>query len=103
MYAIIETGGKQYSVSPGDELAVELLRGEPESGIEFDGIVAISKDDGTLLTGNDLETAKVIATIEGRERGGKVIVFKFKRRKHYRRRTGHRQDYTRVTIDKILV
>ena len=103
MYAIIQTGGKQYSVSPGDELAVELLRSEPESGIEFDGIVAISKDDGTLLTGNDLETAKVTATIEGRERGGKVIVFKFKRRKHYRRRTGHRQDYTRVTIDKISV
>ena len=103
MYAIIETGGKQYPVSPGDELQVELLGGDSGAEVEFDRIVAVSKDDGTLLTGEDLKSAKVTATIEGQERGKKIIVFKFKRRKHYRRRTGHRQNYTRVKISDIVV
>tara|TARA_Y100000588_G_scaffold391866_1_gene501803 strand:+ start:1773 stop:2084 length:312 start_codon:yes stop_codon:yes gene_type:complete len=103
MYAIIETGGKQYPIAPGDELKVELLAGEPGTGVEFDRIVAISKDDGTLLTGDELKSAKVLATIEGAERGEKIVVFKFKRRKHYRRRTGHRQKYTKVKISDIVV
>ena len=103
MYAIIETGGKQYPVTPGDELEIELLAGTPGAGVEFDRVVAISKDDGTLLTGDDLKSAKVLATIEGEGRGEKIVVFKFKRRKHYRRRTGHRQHYTKVKISDIVV
>lgn len=103
MYAIIETGGKQYPITPGDELEVELLSGEPGTNVGFDRIVAISKDDGTFLTGDDLKSAKVLATIEGEERGEKIVVFKFKRRKHYRRRTGHRQNYTKVKISDIVV
>lgn len=103
MYAIIETGGKQYPVSPGDELQVELLGGDDGAEVAFDRVVAVSKDDGTLVTGDELKSAKVTATIEGRERGKKIIVFKFKRRKHYRRRTGHRQNYTRVKISDIVI
>ena len=103
MYAIIETGGKQYPVSPGDELLVELLRGDDGADVEFDNIVAVSKDDGTLLTGDDLKSAKVTATIEGRQRGKKIIVFKFKRRKHYRPPHRAPQDYTRVKIIDIVV
>ena len=103
MYAIIETGGKQYPVSPGDELQVELLRGDDGGEETFDNVIAVSKDDGTLLTGDDLRSAKVTATILRQERGKKIVVFKFKRRKHYRRRTGHRQNYTRVKIRDIEV
>jgi large subunit ribosomal protein L21 len=103
MYAIIETGGKQYPITPGDELEIELLTGKPGASVEFDRIVAISKDDGTLLTGDDLKSAKVLATIEGEGRGEKIVVFKFKRRKHYRRRTGHRQNYTKVKISDIVL
>ena len=103
MYAIIETGGKQYPVAPGDEIQVELIETEAGAEVAFDRVVAVSTDDGTLLTGSDLEKTKVTATVEGKERGKKIIVFKFKRRKHYRRRTGHRQHCTLVKISEILI
>ena len=103
MYAIIETGGKQYPVAPGDDIQVELIETETGAEVAFDRVVAVSTDDGTLLTGSDLEKAKVTATVEGKERGKKIIVFKFKRRKHYRRRTGHRQHCTRGKISEILI
>lgn len=103
MYAIIETGGKQYSVAPGDEIGVEKLPGEVGSDVEFTNVVAVSNDDGELLAGENVKTAKVTATIAGQERGKKVLVFKFKRRKHYRRLNGHRQDYTQVKIGNIVL
>ena len=103
MYAIIETGGKQYSVAPGDEIGVEKLPGEVGSDIEFTNVVAVSKEDGELLAGEDVKSAKVTATIEGHERAKKILVFKFKRRKHYRRLNGHRQDYTQVKIGDIVL
>ncbi len=100
MYAIIETGGKQYSVSPGDKIRVEKLSGGVGDSVEFDKVVAVSGDDGTLRTGNDAQ-ATVLATIADQGRGAKVDVMKFKRRKMYRRRIGHRQDYTQVRIESI--
>ncbi len=100
MYAIIETGGKQYTVSPGDEIRVEKLNGAAGDSVEFDKIVAVSDSEGVLRAGADLE-ATVSATIAAQARAAKIDVMKFKRRKMYRRRSGHRQAYTQVRIDSI--
>jgi large subunit ribosomal protein L21 len=103
MYAVIETGGKQYRVQPGDRLQVETLPGDPGSEIELGRVLAVVGDDLQLLTGEALASAKVRATINGNDRGDKVIVFKFKRKKQYKRTIGHRQNLTKVTINEILV
>jgi len=103
MYAIIETGGKQYPVSAGESLRIERLAGDVGSDVEFDKVVAVSTDDGKLLAGEAASSAKVKATITAQERGKKVIVYKFKKRKHYRRKNGHRQSYTEVTVNDIVV
>ncbi len=102
MYAVIETGGKQYRVAPGQTVAVEKLPGEIGSEVEFDHVVALMNDSNELLTGADLSKARVKATIAGRTRGDKVIVFKFKRKKQYKRTIGHRQDYTEVKVNEIV-
>ena len=100
MYAIIETGGKQYTVSPGDEIRVEKLDGEAGDSVAFDKVIAVSGDDGALQAGAGL-SATVSATIASQARATKIDVLKFKRRKMYRRRSGHRQAYTQVHIDSI--
>lgn len=103
MYAVIETGGKQYRVAPGDSVKVETLPGEVGSDIEFGRVLAVVGDDQQLLTGAALAAAKVTATVTGNDRGDKVIVFKFKRKKQYKRTIGHRQNFTKVTINSIVV
>lgn len=100
MYAIIETGGKQYSVSPGDQIRVEKLKGVVGDNVKFDKVLAVSGDDGKLHAGNEA-AATVSAIISAQGRGAKIDVFKFKRRKMYRRRMGHRQAYTQVRIESI--
>ena len=100
MYAIIETGGKQYTVSPGDQIKIEKIDGDIGDSVAFDKVVAISDEDGTLHAGSDAN-GSVAATISGQGRRNKIDVFKFKRRKMYRRRIGHRQSYTEVRIDSI--
>ncbi len=102
MYAVVETGGKQYRVSPGDTIEVETLPGEPGSEIELGRVLAISNDDGELLTGDAAAGAKVKATIDGHGRAKKILVFKFKRKKQYKRTIGHRQNFTRVTVKEIV-
>lgn len=102
MYAVIETGGKQYRVCPGDSIVVETLAGEVGSTIEFDKVLAVGKDSGELLAGADAASVKVTASIEAHDRAKKIIVFKFKRKKQYRRTNGHRQNQTRVKIGEIL-
>ena len=101
MYAIVETGGKQYSVCPGDRINVEKLDGEVGDTVSLDNVVAFSDEDGVLHAGN--ATATVSATISAQGRARKIHVFKFKRRKMYRRRMGHRQSYTQLMIDSISV
>ena len=100
-YAIIETGGKQYRVAVGDRLAIEKLSAEPGSGITFDRVLMVGGDGsprvGTPLVGG----ATVQAQVEQQFRGPKIIVFKYKPKKRYRRRTGHRQALTRVAITAI--
>jgi large subunit ribosomal protein L21 len=102
MHAIIETGGKQYRVAPGDVLRVESLVGEVGSEVEFP-LRAVFKDEGQLMAGSDLGQATVKGTILGNGRGKKVLVFKFKRKKQYKRTIGHRQNFTEVKVGDILV
>ncbi|MCL4793276.1 MAG: 50S ribosomal protein L21 [Bryobacteraceae bacterium] len=102
MYAVIETGGKQYRVAPGDSLLVEKLEGEPGTAVEFDKVLAIGGDDGDLKTGEALSGARVKASIQNQDRAKKILVFKFKRKKQYKRTIGHRQHLTKVVIDEIV-
>mgnify|MGYP001049820569 CR=1 FL=1 len=102
MYAVIETGGKQYRVSPGELVRVEKLPGEVGAEIELGRVVAVSKDAGQLIAGSDLGSAKVKGTIRNHGRGEKVTVFKFKPKKQYKRTIGHRQDFTEVEVTEIL-
>ena len=103
MYAIIETGGKQYRVAPGDKVRVESIPMEVGAELELSGLKAVSTDDGKFLTGADIQNAKITATVSAHDRGEKTIVFKFKRKKQYRRTYGHRQNYTEVTVKQVLV
>lgn len=101
MYAVIETGGKQYRVAPGDTIEVETLAGDAGSAVEFARVLAVV-DGGSVKAGKDLANAKVTAEVAGHRRGDKVIVFKFKRKKQYKRTIGHRQNLTKVTVKEIL-
>jgi large subunit ribosomal protein L21 len=101
MYAIIKTGGKQYRVSPGDVIRVETLEGENGGTVEFP-VLAVAGDNEPLKAGKSA-AGKVSATIVGQGRSPKVIVFKFKEKKQYKRTAGHRQNYTTVKIEKIEV
>ncbi|MGI6486662.1 MAG: 50S ribosomal protein L21 [Thermoanaerobacterales bacterium] len=101
MYAIIETGGKQYKVSEGDVLQVEKLQAEEGENVEIDKVLAISKD-GKLEVGKPLlDNAKVLATVLSHGKKDKIIVFKYKPKKNYRRKQGHRQPFTQLKIEKI--
>jgi large subunit ribosomal protein L21 len=102
MYAVIETGGKQYRVAPGDVIKVETLTGDVGAEIEFGRVLAFMNDSNELTTGSSLGEAKVKGTITGHGRGDKIIVFKFKRKKQYKRTIGHRQNFTQVTVSEIL-
>ena len=102
MYAVIESGGKQYRVTPGDVIDVETLPGEVGAEVELSPVLAVSNDSGEMITGADAAAAKVKATITAHTRGDKVVVFKFKRKKQYKRTIGHRQNYTRLTVSEIV-
>ncbi len=102
MYAVIETGGKQYRVAPGDTIEIEKLPWDVGTELELNGVLAVFKDPDQLLTGAELAQAKVRATITGQGRGKKVIVFKFKRKKQFKRTIGHRQYLTQVKVTEIV-
>ena len=100
MYAVIKTGGKQYRVSKGDKLRVEKLPGNVGDAVTFDQVLMVGGDSlklGKPLVGG----AKVEAKIVGQGLGKKLVVFKFRRRKNYRRKTGHRQPFTALEITGI--
>ena len=99
MYAIIETGGKQYRVQEGDELDVELLN--TEGSVTFDKVLFFNDGKAPHIGQPYVAHCQVHAEILGTEKGPKVIAFKYKRRKNYRRTVGHRQKYSRVKITKI--
>jgi large subunit ribosomal protein L21 len=102
MYAVIETGGKQYRVSPGQTIEVDTIAGDVGAAVEFDRVLAFSNDANELVLGDVLKSARVRGKIAAHGRGDKVIVFKFKRKKQYKRTIGHRQNYTRVSVEEIV-
>ncbi|MDP9054392.1 MAG: 50S ribosomal protein L21 [Acidobacteriota bacterium] len=102
MHAIIETGGKQFRVAPGDVIRVPKVAGEVGAEVALGKVVALFKDSGDPLFGEHAGGVKVNATVSGQDRGEKILVFKFKRKKQYKRTQGHRQDYTEVRIRDIV-
>ena len=101
MNFVIKTGGKQYRVSEGDKLEVETLDAAPGDNIEFSEVLLLRDGDNVEVGSPLIEGAKVTATVLAHGRGKKVHIVKFKRRKHYRRQMGHRQNCTRVEITGI--
>ena len=103
MYAIVETGGKQYRVAPGDMLEVEHLPAEAGNSVTLDRVLLVAREDkvtaGTPLVAN----ASVVAEVVEHVRGPKKVVFKMKRRKGYHKKSGHRQELTRLRISEIKV
>ncbi len=102
MQAVIRTGGKQFRVRPGDVIKVERIVGKGGDAVEFGEVLMVSDEAGDLKVGSPLVgNARVKGKILNEEKGKKLIIFKFKRRKGYRRKNGHRQVYTRVEITGI--
>src|SRR5580704_12435363 len=102
MYAVIETGGKQYRVTPGESIEVETLPGEVGSEVQFDRVLAVV-DGESVQAGAAVSGARVTGSITHNDRGDKTLVFKFKRKKQYKRTIGHRQNFTRVEVKEIQV
>ena len=102
IYAIVETGGKQYKVAPKQTIEVDRLN-IPEGGaVELDKVLFIGDDENALIGNPTIEGAKVIATSLGEVKGDKVIAFRYKSKVRYRKKTGHRQIYTRLAINEIV-
>lgn len=102
MFAVIKSGGRQYKVSVGEKLEVNRLVAEDGAQIEIGEVLLISDADQTMIGTPFVDDAKVVATVNGQARGKKVIVFKYKSKKRYRHRRGHRQELTILTIDDII-
>ncbi|WP_425539831.1 50S ribosomal protein L21 [Microaceticoccus formicicus] len=102
MYAVIETGGKQYTVKEGDVLSVEKLEVSEGDKVEFDRVLLVSADEETKVGSPLVEGAKVVAEVLGNGKGKKVIVYKFKAKKGFSKKKGHRQPFTKVKISSII-
>src|SRR5579871_4534697 len=105
MYAIVETGGKQYRVKPGDTIAVERLTSEPGDVLDLGRVLLVAGNgsDSTRIGSPGVDSAVVRAEVVEHARGEKVIVFRYKSKVRYRRKTGHRQSLTRVRITDIML
>ena len=101
MYAIMTSGGKQYRVQEGDVLRLEKIDGEVGASVSFDQVLMVSDGEEVQLGRPVLEGAAVHAQIVEQDRARKIVVFKFKRRKRYRKKQGHRQPFTAIRIDRI--
>lgn len=101
MYAIIETGGKQYRVQEGDTVFVEKLGVDESEAVVFDKVIALGLDDGLKTGAPYVEGAKVTGKVVKNGKEKKIVVFKFKAKKNYRNRKGHRQPYSKVSIETI--
>lgn len=101
MYAIIETGGKQYRVEEGSVLKVEKLAAAEGETVELDRVLVLKKDDQLTVGAPWVDGVRVMAQVLEQGRGKKIIVFKYKPKKNYRRKQGHRQSFTKLRIEKI--
>jgi len=101
MYAVVDIAGSQYKVQEGDNIRVARLDAEAGASITFDRVLLVGGGDKTKVGTPQIEGAAVEASVKGHGRSDKIIVFKMKRRKTYRRKNGHRQPYTELQIDKI--
>ena len=101
MYAVIGIGGKQVRVSPGETVRVETLQVDPGTAVTFDQVLMLGGESGTVIGTPNVSGAKVLGTVLEHGRAKKVLIFKKKRRKQYRRTNGHRQNYTAVLIENI--
>ncbi len=101
MYAVVRTGGKQVRVAPGASVRVERLPGSVGDAVELDQVLMIGGESEPRIGMPLVEGAKVVVTITAQARGPKITIFKMKRRKGYRRKLGHRQDYTEILVDSI--
>lgn len=103
-YAVVETGGKQYRVKPGDVIDVERLPdSEPGDTVNLEKVLLVARDGAVTIGSPTVTGAKVVAKVEAEGKGKKIIVFKFKPKVRYRRKNGHRQRYSRLAIQEIQV
>ena len=103
MYAIIETGGKQYKVTEGSMIKVEKLAVEAGTAYAFDKVLVVSDDNGVKVGAPYVEGATVEATVEKQGKERKVTIYKYNAKKHYHKKQGHRQPYTKLIVDSINV
>jgi len=103
MYAVVRTGGKQIRVSPGDVVRVEKLAIEPGSTVELKEVLLVSADGGTTVGSPTVPNATVVCMSLGDGKAKKIVIYKYKRRKGYARKQGHRQPFTRLSIKEIRV
>lgn len=103
MYAVIMSGGKQYRVAEGDVVCVEKLEVESDAPVEFNDVLLVKTDEKTLIGEPLVEGASVKGILKSQGKSDKVLVFKFKKKKQYRRTRGHRQAYSEVLIEKINI
>jgi large subunit ribosomal protein L21 len=102
MYAVISSGGKQYRVQPGDTVRIDKLEAEVGQNVKFDEILAVKTDNEFKVGTPTVAGASVNGTVVDQGRGKKIVVFKFKRKKQYKKTAGHRQDFTAVKISEIV-
>jgi large subunit ribosomal protein L21 len=102
MYAVIQTGGKQYRVKSGEQVKVELLAAEVGAAVSFDRVLMLGEGDGVRVGAPFVDGATVKATVVAQGRGEKIRIFKLRRRKHFAKTQGHRQGFTEVRIDEIV-
>lgn len=102
MYAIIQTGGKQYRVKSGEQIKIELLTADVGAAVSFDQVLMLGEGEGIKIGAPFVSGAQVKATVLAQGRGEKVRIFKRRRRKHYIKTQGHRQSFTEVRIDEIV-
>lgn len=103
MYAIIETGGKQYKVQEGDVIFIEKLEAEAGSNYSFNNVLAVSNGENIDFGAPFVNGASVTASVIGNGKGKKVIVYKFKAKKGYHKKKGHRQSFTKLKVEKIVM
>ena len=101
MYAVIRSGGKQLRVEPGQLIRIEKLEGEAGETVELSEVLMVAGEGDARIGSPTLEGAKVVGTITDQTKGPKITIFKMKRRKGYRRKTGHRQKYTEIRVESI--